>query len=318
MAAAASDSIAAAKSLRIAFMGTPDFAVSALRALCETGHDIAAVYCQPPKPAGRGQQVQKTPVHLAAEELGIPVYTPKTLRDAGEQEKFRALNLDVAVVAAYGLILPQAILDTPKKGCINIHASLLPRWRGAAPIQRCLLAGDNESGITIMQMEAGLDTGPMLLQTHIPITVFTTAQSLHDELAKLGAQMIVESLALLMDGGLRSTPQQEDGATYAAKLTRDDGRIDWTHPAAQIERQVRALTPWPGCFFTAGGETIKLLAATYAPEQHGAPGTLLDEHFTIACGEGALRLASVQRPGKKPIDGASLLRGMRAPLGSIL
>lgn len=303
--------------LRIAFMGTPDFAVTALRALHAAGHDIAAVYCQPPKPAGRGHQLQKTPVHRAAEEMGLNVHTPKTLRNAEEQEKFRALKLDVAVVAAYGLILPQAILDAPRYGCINIHGSLLPRWRGAAPIQRAILAGDAETGITIMQMDAGLDTGAMLLRDRVAITPQTTAQTLHDALADMGARLVVRALADLAAGALHAAPQPPDGATYAAKLTRDDGKIDWTTPAAAIERQLRALHPWPGCYFMLDGEVIKLLAATII-DKSGAPGTLLDDQFTVACGDRALRLDTVQRAGKAATDGASMLRGLRLPVGSLL
>ena len=303
--------------LRIAFMGTPDFAVTALEALHQARHTIVAVYCQPPKPAGRGQQVQKTPVHLAAEALGIPVHTPKTLRDPVEQEKFAALNLDVAVVAAYGLILPQAILSAPKQGCLNIHGSLLPRWRGAAPIQRAMLAGDTETGITIMQMDAGLDTGAMLLKGSVPITDQTTAQSLHDALAQMGGELIVQTLNDLAAGKLAPIAQPESGATYASKLTREDGKIDWAKPAYEIERQIRALHPWPGCVFSLKEETVKLLAATVV-DMSGEAGTLLDDQFTIACGAQALRLLTVQRAGKTPTDGASLLRGLRLAVGTRL
>ncbi|MGB9152735.1 MAG: methionyl-tRNA formyltransferase [Alphaproteobacteria bacterium] len=303
--------------LRIAFMGTPDFAVVALSALHDAGHKIVAVYCQPPKPAGRGQQVQKTPVHVAAEALGIEVRTPKTLRDPAEQEKFKALDLDVAVIAAYGLILPQAILSAPKNGCLNIHGSLLPRWRGAAPIQRAILAGDTETGITIMQMDAGLDTGAMLIKDSVPITDQTTAQSLHDDLAQMGGRLIMRALDDLAAGKLHATPQPESGATYASKLTREDGKIDWTKSAFEIERQMRALHPWPGCFFSLNGDIVKLLAAEIV-DKSGEAGTLLDDQFTIACGKQALRLLSLQRPGKTATDGASLLRGLRLPVGSRL
>ena len=303
--------------LRIAFMGTPDFAVAALRALYEAGHTIVAVYCQPPKPAGRGQQVQKTPVHVAAEALGIEVRTPKSLRDAAEQEKFAALKLDVAVVAAYGLILPQAILSAPAHGCLNIHGSLLPRWRGAAPIQRAMLAGDNETGITIMQMDAGLDTGTMLLKGSVAITEETTAQGLHDALAEMGGRLIVKALEDLAAGKLTPVAQPDEGATYAKKLSREEGKIDWAMPAREIARQMRALNPWPGCFFTLSGETVKLLAARVV-DRAGEAGVLLDEDFTVGCGEQALRLESVQRPGKKATDGASLLRGLRLPVGTRL
>ncbi len=304
--------------LRLAFMGTPDFAVTALRALHAAGHKIVAVYCQPPKPAGRGHKVQKTPTHVAAEELGIDVRTPKTLRDPVEQEKFAALDLDVAVVAAYGLILPKAILDAPKHGCLNIHGSLLPRWRGAAPIQRAILAGDTKTGITIMQMDPGLDTGPMLLKESVAITDTTTAQSLHDSLAKIGGRLIVRTLQDLSAGKLIPAPQPEEGATYAQKLSREDGVIDWMKPAADIARQLRALSPWPGCTFTLNGEAIKVLRATVVADKKGSPGALLDETFTVACGKEALRLDLVQRAGKAATDGASFLRGLRLPTGSTL
>ena len=299
--------------LRLAFMGTPAFAVPALTALHLAGHKIVVVYSQPPKPAGRGQQIHKTPVHQTAEALGIEVRTPKTLRDAGEQNFLADLKLDIAVVAAYGLILPQAILDIPHMGCINIHGSLLPRWRGAAPIQRAILAGDTETGITLMQMEAGLDTGPMLLKKRVPISATTTTSSLHDDLAALGAEMIVEFLA--KPDSFKFTPQPDQSVTYAAKLTREDGVIDWRKPAAEIERQVRALTPWPGTFFQFGSEQIKVLQAEIITAPKGAAGTLLDDQFTITCGTGALRLLSVQRPGKPVTGGAALLRGMRLPTG---
>jgi len=304
------------KSLRIAFMGTPDFAVAAFMALHAAKYDIAAVYCQPPKPAGRGHQIQKTPVHLKAEELGIEVSTPKTLRDPAAQEKFAGLNLDVAVVAAYGLILPQAILSATNHGCLNIHGSLLPRWRGAAPIQRAILAGDKESGITIMQMDKGLDTGAMLLKESVPITEQTTAQSLHDALAEIGSRLIVRALEDLGAGRLNPVPQPAEGTTYADKLTREDGKIDWHKPASEIERQLRALHPWPGCFFSLHGEVIKLLKAEIVPDKSGAPGTLLDDQLTIACGAQALRLLSVQRPSKNACDGASLFRGLRIQVGA--
>lgn len=306
--------------LRIAFMGTPDFAVTALVALHQAGHDIVAVYAQPPKPAGRGHQVQKTPVHSKAEELGIPVFTPRSLRNAEEQAAFAALQLDLAVVAAYGLILPQAILDAPRLGCVNIHASLLPRWRGAAPIQRAILAGDAQSGVTIMQMEAGLDTGPMLLADRCPITTTTTAGSLHDDLALMGARLITRAVEQLAQGTLPPTLQPTEGVTYAAKLSREDGRIDWQHPASILDRQIRGLQPWPGCFFMLGDEAIKILSATPTESNtpNTPPGTLLDDQMTIQCGAGALRLISVQRAGKKATDGASFLRGLRLEVGQSL
>jgi methionyl-tRNA formyltransferase len=301
--------------MRLAFMGTPDFAVAALEALLRAGHTVACVYCQPPKPAGRGQDLRKTPVHLAAERHGLPVRTPRTLRDPDEQAAFAALGLDAAVVAAYGLILPKAVLDAPRLGCLNIHASLLPRWRGAAPIQRAMLAGDAETGITIMQMDPGLDTGPMLLKDTVPIDADTTAQGLHDRLAAMGADLIVTALDRLARGHLPAEPQPTDGATYAPKLEKDEGRIDWSRPAADLARQVRALTPWPGCFVDLpGGERLKVLAAVPV-EGRGAPGTVLDDAFTVACGTGALCLLTVQRAGRGPTDGAACLRGLRVAVG---
>ncbi|MCW2245794.1 methionyl-tRNA formyltransferase [Azospirillum fermentarium] len=313
----------AAVPLRVIMMGTPDFAVPTLRAIVDAGHQVVCAYSQPPRPAGRGQQVQLSPIHKAAEALGIPVRTPKTLRTAEAQAEFAALGADVAVVAAYGLILPQPVLDAPRLGCINVHGSLLPRWRGAAPIQRSILAGDAETGITIMQMDAGLDTGAMLLKEAVAITGDTTAATLHDALAALGARMTVAALDGLAAGTLTPESQPADGVTYAAKLARDDGRLDWTHDAAFIERQVRALTPWPGCWFdlgpAQGNERIKVLAAEPAGEGAGAPGTLLDGRMTVACGDGrAVRLVRVQRPGKAPVDGEAFLRGFAIPPGTVL
>lgn len=310
--------------LRVIMMGTPDFAVPTLRAIADAGHRVVCAYSQPPRPAGRGQQVQPSPVHTAAEALGIPVRTPKTLRTAEAQADFAALDADVAVVAAYGLILPQPVLDALRLGCVNVHGSLLPRWRGAAPLQRSILAGDAETGITIMQMDAGLDTGAMLLKEAVPITPTTTASSLHDALAGLGARMIVTALAGLSAGTLTAEPQPEDGVTYAAKLTREDGRLDWSRDAAFVERQVRALTPWPGCWFDlgtgSGTERIKVLAAEPAGEAAGATaGTLLDGRMTVACGDGrAVRLVRVQRPGKAAVDGEAFLRGFAVPVGTVL
>ena len=305
--------------LRLVFMGTPDFAVPSLRALADAGHELVCVYSQPPRPAGRGQQVQKSPVHRFAEERGIPVRTPKSLRNAEAQAEFAELKADAAVVAAYGLILPQPILDAPRLGCLNVHGSLLPRWRGAAPIQRSILAGDSETGITIMQMDIGLDTGAMLLKDAVPITAETTASSLHDALADMGARLIVQALDGIAAGRLTAEPQPEEGVTYAAKLTREDGRLDWTRDAATVERQVRALTPWPGCWFDIRGERIKVLKAEPAPDTpEAAPGTLLDDRLTIACADGAVRLTLVQRPGKAPVDGAAFLRGFALPAGTRL
>lgn len=300
--------------MRLAFMGSPDFAVPALRALREAGHTIAAVYCQPPRPAGRGQAVQRCPVHRAAAELGLEVRTPPRLRnDVAAQAAFAELALDVAVVAAYGLILPQAMLDAPRRGCLNIHASLLPRWRGAAPIQAAIQAGDPASGVTIMQMDAGLDTGPMLLREAVPIGPGTTSGALHDVLAPLGARLILRALA----ENPPPVPQPAEGMTYAPKLTREDGRIDWTRDAAAIDRQVRAFDPWPGTFTTVEGAVLKVLAAEVA-EGGGAPGTVLDDRLTIACGQGALRLNRVQLGGRAAMPAEAFLRGHRMPPGIVL
>ncbi|HEV8016544.1 MAG TPA: methionyl-tRNA formyltransferase [Stellaceae bacterium] len=290
---------------RLAFMGTPDFAVAALDALIAAGHDIAAVYCQPPRQAGRGHKLQPSPVQRRAEEAGLPVRYPAKLA-AEECAAFGALDLDVAVVAAYGLILPSAALAAPRLGCLNIHASLLPRWRGAAPIERAILAGDDATGITIMRMEAGLDTGPLLLAERVPIAPAATAAGLRAELAALGARLILRAL----DGieTLTAQPQPADGVTYAKKLTREEERIDWRQPARAIERQVRALPSW----FEAKGERVKLLAASPV-EGRGAPGTVLDVAPTIACGDGALRLLRLQRPGRGPVEADAFLRGFALP-----
>ena len=299
---------------RIAFMGSPDFAVGPLRALHEAGHEVAAVYCQPPRPAGRGQKERRCPVHDAAQALDIPVYTPKSFRDPSACESFAALDLEVAVVAAYGLILPKAVLDAPERGCINIHASLLPRWRGAAPIQRAILAGDDETGITIMQMDEGLDTGPMLLAKSSPITDKTTGESLHDALAEIGAAAIVEALDGLEKGTMTPTPQPETGSTYADKLDPAESRLDWARPAIDLERQVRAFTPWPGSWFDHEGARIKILQAAL-DERNGAPGAVLDDELTIACGAGSLRLLRLQRASKRALAAQDFLRGTRIAAG---
>jgi len=302
--------------MRLAFMGTPDFAVVALRALVAAGHDVVCVYSQPPRPAGRGQKQKLSPVHEAAEQLGIAVRTPAKLRKGApgweaEWEAFRALDLDVAVVAAYGLILPQAVLDMPRRGCLNIHASLLPRWRGAAPIQAAILAGDAESGVTIMQMDAGLDTGAMLLRGAVPITNTTTAPQLHDALAELGAALVLRALA----ENPPPVPQPDEGVTYAAKLSRDDGRIDWARSTAEIDRQIRALNPWPGTFSHLGGDVLKIHAA-YADVGHpdegrGQPGTVLDDALLIATADGALRITRLQAPGRPAMAASAFLNGRK-------
>lgn len=300
--------------MRLAFMGSPDFAVPALRAIHGAGHVIAAVYCQPPRPAGRGQAVRRCAVHVVADELGLPVRTPPRLRtDPEAQAAFAALDLDVAVVAAYGLILPQAMLDAPRRGCLNIHGSLLPRWRGAAPIHAAVLAGDAETGITIMQMDAGLDTGPMLLRQSVPITAETTTAQLHDALADTGAKLIVEALA----SPPAPVPQADDGATYAPKLTRDDGRIDWSESAEAIDRRVRAFDPWPGTFTLLAGSPLKILAVKPV-EGDGAPGTVLDGGLTVACGSGAIKLTRVQLAGRSALEAEAFLRGHPVAAGTVL
>jgi methionyl-tRNA formyltransferase len=301
--------------LRLAFMGTPEFSVPTLRALIEAGHTIAAVYTQPPKPAGRGHSIQKSAVYRAAEEMGLPVRAPKTLRDAEEQRFFAGLKLDLAVVVAYGLILPQPVLDAPRLGCINIHFSKLPRWRGAMPVLHALLAGDKETGVDIMQMAKGLDTGDILMRETVPITPKSTTPDLLTDLAKRGARLAVQTVEGLAKGKITPQPQANEGATYAVKLTREDGRIDWSKSAAEIERQIRALQPWPGTFFMLGEEQIKAFGAEVVNGKSGAPGTLLDDQFTVACGSDALRLTKVQRAGKGATDGVSLLRGLRLETG---
>jgi len=309
----------ASPSLRLAFMGTPDFAVPVLRALAEAGHEIAAVYSQPPRPAGRGHKPRLSPVQAFAEDRGWPVRTPPSLRDRQEHAAFQALGLDAAVVVAYGLILPKEILAAPRLGCLNVHASLLPRWRGAAPIQRAILAGDAQSGITVMQMDEGLDTGPMLLREAVPITGETTAASLHDTLAERGARAILEALHGLAEGTLLARPQPGEGVSYATKLSKAEGRLDWRLPAIQLERQVRAFTPWPGARAEIGGEAIKVLAAEVLADNAGrAPGTVLDQDLTVACGAGALRLTKVQRPGKSAMAAPDFLRGFPLPQGTRL
>jgi methionyl-tRNA formyltransferase len=306
-------------SLRLAFMGTPDFAVPALAALLAAGHDIAAVYCQPPRPSGRGHRTQQSPVHDFALARDLLVRHPVSLRDAAVQDEFAALGLDAAIVAAYGLILPEPILAAPRLGCINIHASLLPRWRGAAPVQRAILAGDEATGVTIMQMDAGLDTGAILLAESVAIGPAATATTLHETLAELGGNLVVAALAGLAAGTLAPRPQPADGVTYAAKLRRDEGRLDWRRPAIELERAVRALNPWPGTWLEIAGERIKVLAADIVPGAPGSvPGTVLDAALTIACGAGALRPLALQRAGKAAADTAAFLRGFPIAPGQIL
>ena len=293
-------------------MGSPDFAVPSLNALVEAGHEVVAAYAQPPRPAGRGKSDRKTAVNERAEELGIEVRTPKSLRDAEEQACFAALEADLAVVAAYGLILPKPVLEAPRLGCINVHASLLPRWRGAAPIQRAILAGDETSGVTIMQMDEGLDTGPMLSRQTLDIRDRNAGQ-VTEEMAKLGARLLVEWLNDPVPG----EPQPIAGATYAKKIDKAETRIDWTRSSREVERLVRAFAPSPAAWFDANGERIKLLEAE-ATDGSGASGEVLDDHLTIACGSGAIRPIKVQRAGRAPMSAEELLRGFAIAKGTIL
>ena len=294
-------------------MGSPDFAVPSLNALVEAGHEVIAAYAQPPRPAGRGKADRRTAVHERAEQLGIDVRTPRTLRDSEEQERFRALDADYAVVAAYGLILPKPILDAPKGGCINVHASLLPRWRGAAPIQRAILAGDEVSGVTIMRMDEGLDTGPMLLKRELDIRGKNSGQ-VTEEMANLGATALVDWLA----DPTAPEPQPDDGATYASKIDKAEARIDWSGSAEQVERQVRAFNPVPGAWFEVNGERIKLLAAAVGNDASRVAGEVLDDCLNIACGSGFVRALKVQRAGRGPMSAGELLRGFAIPKGTIL
>ena len=305
--------------LSLVFMGTPEFAATILAALIAAGYPIPAVYTQPPRPAGRGYKLQPSPVQELAERHGLPVHCPTSLRNPEAQAEFAALGVDAAVVAAYGLILPKAILEAPRLGCLNVHASLLPRWRGAAPIQRAILNGDAETGVTIMQMDEGLDTGPMLLREAVPIGPKTTAGELTEELAALGTRLILEALDGVAAGARIARPQPEAGVTYAPKLRREEAQLDWRRQAVELERQVRAFDPWPGAFFFARDERIRVLAAEAEPRAAGAePGTVLDERLTIACGEGVLRPLGLQRPGRAPLDTAALLRGFALPPGTRL
>ena len=300
--------------MRIVFMGTPDFAVPTLRALHHAAHDVAAVYTQPPRPAGRGKRLRPSSVQAEAEVLGIDVCTPKSLKSAEAQEAFAALEPDVAVVAAYGLILPQAVLDIPTHGCLNVHASILPRWRGAAPIHRAIMAGDPGTGVTIMQMEAGLDTGPMLATARVPIEDKTTGE-LTEELAEIGAQLMVGTLR---DLAIHIPVAQDDAeATYAPKIDKAEARIDWSKTAAEVVRQVHGLSPFPGAWFELKGERVKVLRAEVI-DGDGAPGEVLDDDLAIACGEGAIRPVRLQRAGKPAMDRVEFLRGRPVAAGTRL
>jgi methionyl-tRNA formyltransferase len=301
--------------MRIVFMGTPDFSVPVLDALVEAGHEIAAVYCQPPRPAGRGKKDRPTPVHMRAETLRLDVRHPTSLKSAEAQAEFAALNADIAVVVAYGLILPRAILDAPKHGCLNIHASLLPRWRGAAPIHRAIMAGDAETGICIMQMDAGLDTGPVLMREATPIGEGETTGTLHDRLSAMGAALIVKALDSLPD--LTPEPQPDAGVTYAEKIDKGEARVDWTQPAVEVDRLIRGLSPFPGAWTTLNGDRLKLLQSRVVTGD-GAPGTTLDDRLTIACGQEAVTILKAQRAGKGAQDADTFLRGLAVPKGTLL
>ncbi|MHA6324643.1 methionyl-tRNA formyltransferase [Roseivivax sp. CAU 1753] len=301
--------------MRLVFMGTPDFSVPVLDALIAAGHEVAAVYCQPPRPAGRGKKDRPTPVQARAETLGLQVRHPKSLKSAEAQAEFAALKADVAVVVAYGLILPQAVLDAPRLGCINIHASLLPRWRGAAPIHRAILAGDARTGIAIMQMEAGLDTGPVLMSEATEIGPEETTGGLHDRLSAMGARMIVDTLSKLTR--LTPQPQPQTGVSYAEKIDKAEARIDWTRPARDVDRQIRGLSPFPGAWTLAGETRLKLLGSRLA-DGTGAPGALLDDGFRVACGAGAVVVTRAQKPGREAQDADAFLRGFDLPAGSRL
>jgi methionyl-tRNA formyltransferase len=308
-------------SLRLVFMGTPAFAVPTLAEILGAGHEVVAVYAQPPRPAGRGMEARKSPVHSFAAATGLPVLTPASLKGAAEQQAFAAHGADAAVVVAYGLILPPPVLSAPRHGCLNLHASALPRWRGAAPIQRALMAGDTETAVMVMRMDEGLDTGPVCLVERMAIGPDTTAGELHDELARRGASLIVRALAALERGSLVATPQPVEGVTYAAKIDKAEARIDFSRPAPAVHNLIRALSPFPGAWFETGPEgrreRIKVLRSQRA-EGQGRPGEILDDALTVACGEGAVRLIEVQRAGRKPTSAAELLRGFPLPKGTQL
>ncbi|GAB2185913.1 methionyl-tRNA formyltransferase [Roseibium sp. LAB1] len=310
-------------SLRVIFMGTPDFSVPTLMEIVGQGHDVVACYSQPPRPAGRGMDLKKSPVHEAAESFGIPVFTPQSLKGAEEQEAFAALDADVAVVVAYGLLLPKPILDAPQFGCLNLHASMLPRWRGAAPINRAIMAGDAETAVQVMRMEEGLDTGPVCMSETVAIGENMTAGDLHDKLSSLGGDLMVRALAALSRGALGDQAQSEEGVSYAAKLSKQETRIDWSKPARDVHNHIRGLSPFPGawCEMPLGGkaERVKVLRSTLG-EGAGAPGSIQTggDVPVVCCGSGAVRLEQVQRAGKKPMSGAEFLRGASLSDGTVL
>ncbi|MEM6780443.1 MAG: methionyl-tRNA formyltransferase [Pseudomonadota bacterium] len=309
------------KSLNIVFMGTPDFAATALQALIDSPHNIIAVYSQPPRPKGRGQSVQKSAVHELADAHDIPIFTPKNFKSEEAVQQFENLKADVGVVAAYGLILPQVILDAPTHGCLNIHGSLLPRWRGAAPIQRAIEAGDTQSGITIMQMNAGLDTGPMIMEESVAITDQTTAQTLHDDLAEVGGRLIVKTLNILADkNALCHTPQDDSKATYAHMLKKEEGQIDWSKTAEDVNRKIRALTPWPGTYcFTADGKRLKIHQAAVSDQTSDKSlGTILDDGQIVCGAQTVLQLHTVQPENKKPMDVQAAINGGYLKAGEVL
>ncbi|PSC06203.1 methionyl-tRNA formyltransferase [Alsobacter soli] len=306
--------------LRVVFMGTPDFAVPTLSEIVGQGHEVVAVYTRAPAPAGRGMALKPSPVHQAADRFAIPVFTPATLRGEDAAEQVRSLQADVAVVVAYGMILPEAILNAPELGCLNLHASLLPRWRGAAPIQRAVMAGDKETGVAVMRMEKGLDTGPVGMVERVAIGPDTTAGELHDRLAVLGADLMVRALAALSRGGLAFTPQAEQGVTYAHKIANEDARIDWGRPAQAVHDLVRGLSPFPGAFATVdlgrGPERLKVLRTALLPEASGEPSVAIDDRLTVACRDGAVRLLQVQKAGSKAMAAEDFLRGVAVPAGT--
>ncbi len=303
-------------SLRLAFMGTPDFAVPTLAELLAQGHDIAAVYSQPPRPKGRGMALEPSPVQQFAEKAGLPVRHPVSLKGEAEQAEFAALDLDAAIVVAYGLLLPKAILEAPRLGCFNLHGSLLPRWRGAAPIQRAVMAGDAETGVMVMQMEEGLDTGPVLMAERVKVGRKTSGE-LTAELSRLGADLMVRALGALERGAVTPRAQAEDGVTYAKKITKEEARIDWSKSAAEIDAMIRGLAPAPGAFTEVKGERLKILSALPITDR-GEPGEVITDDLTVACGEGALKLLKVQRAGKGVMDARELLKGFPLPPGTQL
>jgi methionyl-tRNA formyltransferase len=307
--------------LRLVFMGTPEFAVPTLAAIIQHGHDVAAVYTRAPQPAGRGMELRPSPVEREARRFGIAALTPRTLRSSEAQDVFRTLRADAAVVVAYGLILPKPILDAPRHGCFNLHASALPRWRGAAPINRAIMAGDVETGAVVMRMDEGLDTGPMAMTARIAIGPEMTAGELHDELARCGADLMVRALDALEHGSLQLTPQPQDGVTYAAKIEKDETRIDWTRPWKAVHDHCRGLSPFPGAWFempgSGGAARIKVLRTT-AGEGSGVPGTVVDDKLSVACGEGAVRILELQRAGRQPMKAEEFLRGVPLDAGTQL